>query len=210
MMPLHLAPSALATPALRAIAAKLREILPAGQGEIDKFYQDMAADAALATEAALQRFLAEYAAQHDAILARLNEAASVREVRALFALLMSEASRSVTLERVQMLCAALAGSLTPDLDAEMKSRVARALTELEPSDVLLLRRFTADESNRIHVYFQTPGPSALALERTGCLYLHPPPTIGLRGVPRREVTALGIALVSFVSLWTPAEQPASD
>jgi hypothetical protein len=53
--------------------------------------------------------------------------------------MFAEAVNSITPERRQMLSAALVGGMMPDFDAETRSRVYRVLTQLEPSDVVLLR-----------------------------------------------------------------------
>src|SRR2546423_1409851 len=70
---------------------------------------------------------------------RLQRSFSRGEARALATQLVQAAAQSTTEDRMRMLAAAAAGVLTPDLDSEMRSRVARAVEQLEPSDVIALR-----------------------------------------------------------------------
>jgi len=77
---------------------------------------------------------------------RLATAITEREATALFLRLLPEAAVANTHERMEMLACALAGLFQPDLTSEMRSRVSRALMQLEPSDVVELRKL--DEAQR--------------------------------------------------------------
>jgi len=68
------------------------------------------------------------------------------EVAAVVMRLFPEAVMATTALRRRMLAHALAGLLQPDLDSETRSRVTRAITQLEPGDVRELRK--VDEASR--------------------------------------------------------------
>jgi len=92
------------------------------------------------------------------------------EEAALVTRLARAAAQATTDERMEMLAAAAAGILTPDLDSEMRSRVSRAVEELEPSDVIALRDVARTISAGKSVE-QVPGvpENRIALLQAGCL-----------------------------------------
>lgn len=57
------------------------------------------------------------------------------EADALVTALLRSAAQATTEARMKMLSAAAAGVFVPDLNSEMRSRVARAVAQLEPSDI---------------------------------------------------------------------------
>jgi len=91
----------------------------------------------------LQLNLAEAVEKHKANERAFKEkvfrAARTDEGRALIIELVQAAARATTKARMEMLAAAALGVLIPDFDAENRSRVARTIEQLEPSDVLALR-----------------------------------------------------------------------
>ena len=60
------------------------------------------------------------------------------EADALASAFVRTAAQATTRERMRMLAAAAGGVFTPALDSEMRSRVARALEQLEPSGTAAL------------------------------------------------------------------------
>lgn len=87
---------------------------------------------------------AEELRQKDASVVEALERSLQRgEADALAAALLRAAAQATTKHKMRFLAAAAAGVFTPDLDSEMRSRVSRAVVELEPSDVVALRRALA-------------------------------------------------------------------
>jgi hypothetical protein len=139
-------------------------------------------------------------------VARLVASLQQGEADALVTYLARAAAQATTEERMKMLAAAAAGVLTPDLDSEMRSRVARAVEQLEPSDVIALREVqSVAVGTEIRQVAGTPDNRA-ALLQSGCLLGVP---VGLPGVPNSfEMTAVGRAVLQTLELWTPAERAA--
>ena len=127
------------------------------------------------------------------------------EAHALVTYLARAAAQSTTEERMRMLAAAAAGVLTPDLSSEMRSRVARAVEQLEPSDVIALREVSgyAASGHGIQQIAGSPENGA-ALLQTGCL-LAGPTGVGFRS--KYEMTPLGRAVLHALETWT--ESPRS-
>lgn len=155
-------------------------------------------------------------------VAALVRSFAAGEADILVAQLLTAAAQATTEERMQMLAAAAAGVLTPDLDSEMRSRVARAVEQIEPSDVLRLRhiveepfRFAGTEAHLRH----SLGTSYAILEATGCIRasLNEDLSERLRDAARRRsdtveearteivVTELGRAVLGAVSRWRPGD-----
>ena len=122
-------------------------------------------------------------------IARLAESLHAGEADALVTHLARAAAQATTDARMKMLAAAAAGILTPDLDSEMRSRVARAVEQLEPSDVIALRKVKEGVARGENVQ-QVEGTSQnrTALVQSGCLdvaagagyrSLHQPTPLGL-------------------------------
>jgi len=131
---------------------------------------------------------------------RLRRSFDTGEADALVTRLLRDAAQATTDERMLMLAAAAAGLLTPALDSEMRSRVARVLEQLEPSDVIGLREASA-ACALDHDVRQISGPpeATRALEQAGCLF-HAE-GIGYRS--SYEVTPLGTAVLRALQAWTP-------
>ena len=123
------------------------------------------------------------------------------EADALATAFLRAAAQATTQERMKMLAAAAAGVFTPDMDSEMRSRVSRAIMQLEPSDVLELRRLIEPE-RRAGIYpapLMTPEREPLA--RAGCVF-DASASIG-GGL---QVTALGRAVLAALETWEPGSQ----
>jgi hypothetical protein len=105
---------------------------------------------------------------------------------------------------MRLLAQALAGLYTPDLDAEMRSRLSRAVVELEPSDILALRdalrmpeRFGSAAAGYPRVASIPPDRRYEALVAAGCIA---DANVMGGGV---YVTALGHALAGVLISWAP-------
>jgi len=125
------------------------------------------------------------------------------EADALITRLTREAAQATTEERMRMLAGAAAGVLTPDINSEMRSRVARAVEQLEPSDVVALREVSgyADSGHGIQYIAGTPQNGA-ALLQTGCLLAAS--GIGYRS--KYEMTPLGSAVLHALQTWTESSR----
>jgi hypothetical protein len=132
---------------------------------------------------------------------RLQRSLQSGEADALLTRLAREAAQATTDERMRMLAAAAAGVLTPDLDSEMRSRVARALEQLEPSDVLALRKLNAARMKHHNVMQIEGAESTRALLQTGCAYEVP----GVGQETRFEMLPLGRAVLRTLKQWKPRE-----
>ena len=117
---------------------------------------------------ALEQHVREQKARDADFRTKLREKITEREVCALFPVLLRAAAESPIRERMRMLCAVLAGILRPDLDAEMRSRVARAVLQFEPSDVLYLRDLEELHAFRRALLKPPSGASEPILVSTGC------------------------------------------
>ncbi|SRR5712692_5403121 len=129
---------------------------------------------------------------------RLKQTIERGEAEALVKRLWFDASRATTAAKMEMLAAAVAGLLTPEFDSEMRSRVTRAIEELEPSDVIALRevRRLRDSGNGVE-YLPGTAQNGVALLQTGCLD-------EARGIGYRtkyDLTPLGRALLQALETW---------
>jgi hypothetical protein len=99
------------------------------------------------------------------------------QVVALIYPLWEQAILSATSERRRMLAGALAGMLHPDLAVETKSRLQRAISNLEPSDVRVLRILEAtppiseDGKTVPQARADLPDVSIETLTAVGCVML---------------------------------------
>ncbi len=93
----------------------------------------------------LEEHLQELHQRDGDVIEALNRSLEEGEANALATSFLRAAAQATTDEKMKMLVAAAAGVFTPDLDSEMRSRVSRAVVELEPSDVLALRRALTTE-----------------------------------------------------------------
>jgi hypothetical protein len=169
MEPITLAKAGLAiTKGGKAIVALLSE-----QKKLDKIYAEIC-----------DEILSEVVARVAAIEARMDaeqqrrfeEEQAKPDAQAYARVLFQEAAKSVTRERRIMIAAAIAGGVTPDFEAEERSRLARALAQLEPSDVSMLRALEAlDSDDRVtpqalHYELNTrPAASRQAVVAAGCV-----------------------------------------
>ncbi len=109
--------------------------------------------------------------------------------------LFPEAVTATTAERRTMLAHALAGLLQPGLSPETKSRVSRAVAQLEASDVRELRRVAASGSTTgqpVHI-----SPELEPLLVAGCVL----PGAAGQGV---TLTAVGRAVLTVLASWSAA------
>lgn len=133
--------------------------------------------------------------------------------------LVPETLSSLTRERRRLMAAALAGIVSPDLTLEQKSRVTRAISLLEPSDVIHLRLF--EEHNR-SPYSKEPRTAdatrdnwikggrgmkyeVASLEAAGCLALIPGPIKS-----GHLLTPLGKDVLAYIQDWEPDAAAATD
>jgi len=186
---------------VKAVAAELKKRFPTSEKQWRVARDVMARDAAFELEASFSSFLEMFCSYRretaEAIAAKLD----VETAERIFTRLFFEAMTSTTRERTRLLCAALAGSLNPDFDAEMKSRFTRAILALEPSDIILLRQLKSGET------LVTEGEKAVkqnlvsadALNRAGCVDYDD----GYVGDRKRNVTELGRQLLQYLKAWNP-------
>ena len=193
-------PFSVATGAVKAVTLtqKIAKLIPSSKQKIAEAWQEQIEDVALEANAAVQRLTENLG---DEAIAQIEARLHTRAVQAFVRVLFDAAIHSVTRERMVMLCAALASGAVLDEAAEMKSRVARAVTMLEPSDVVLLRKLVAEHGS-LETALQFNLDGAAALTQAGCLIYSPPsnqmgfPTTGLS-----LVTEVGRALLRFVETW---------
>jgi hypothetical protein len=128
----------------------------------------------------VQRLQERFEKERRDLRAEIESKIDERAATVLFVRLLEEAIESPTSDRLRLMCAGMAGVIAPDLDVEMKSRVTRAVAMLEPSDVLALRRLTADDDMILHKARHPDAVAALydpkvspvtwqALSRAGCV-----------------------------------------
>ncbi len=198
--------AALARVALSVLLRRFREALPNNDRAISDAYRESVDEIVFEIQEALRQ-LPERTA--------LDEG----EARAVFERVVTEATHATRRERRRLLAHAVAGVFTPDLGSEMRSRVARAVTQLEPSDVVCLRDLKhgtesvgAGEVRR---------PQVEALQSTGCILISvEEEELGRalhRATRRRQsldsvrtqkrkivtVTALGEAVLASLCTWIP-------
>jgi len=105
-----------------------------------------------------------------------------------------------------MLAAAAAGVFTPDLDSEMRSRVSRAVEQLEPSDVIALRRVNEAFARGENVQQVEGTPqNRTALVQFGCLNIAA--GAGYRSL--HEPTPLGLGVLKALEDWPRVPAPRS-
>jgi hypothetical protein len=126
--------------ALDTLGEVVRDVVNPPSNPFEDIRRRNGGEAAFELVLAFERHLRLHESRDAEFREQLREKVTEREIGALFPKLLREATEASTRERMRMLCAALAGMWRPDLEAEMRSRVARAVMELEPSDVLALRR----------------------------------------------------------------------
>lgn len=190
--------------ALDTAGSVMRELVSPGPNPFEEIRRRHGAEAAFEFTLAFERHVRDQEARDALFAAKLRERVTEREVATLFPSLLRAAAESSTRERMRMLCAALAGIWRPDLEAELRSRVGRAVLELEPSDVRRLRELIpANPSERMRsIHVERDGEW---LVRAGCLG-DDSLRAGGRGI---YVTAVGHALLESLSTWTPEPEPSS-
>ena len=177
---------------------------------LDRVYQQQVEEIALEWPVHLERLAEAFATSNRDLGAILEGKLDERAATVLFLRLLDEAIESATHERLSLMCAGLAGTFNPDLDVETKSRVARAVALLEPSDIDVLRVFAGSAYARNAL----PKPiSEETLLRAGCIVAEtklverPDPSAideeNPRNIPklheRRAITELGRAVLVFLS-----------
>jgi hypothetical protein len=185
--------------ALDTAGAVVRDIVTPTANPFQEIRCRMGGEAAFELTLAFERHVRDQKARDAEFSARLREKVTEREVGALFPSLLRAAAESSTRERMRMLCAALAGIWRPDLDAEMRSRVGRAVLQLEASDVLYLRRLLASETQpglRPSLPLSREGEWVL---RAGCVG-DDSVRAGGRGI---YITDVGRALLDSLGMWIP-------
>jgi hypothetical protein len=148
----------------------------------------------------LQEHIDRERAKREDFVERLEQSLQRGEAAALVALFVREAAQATTKERMRMLAAAAAGVFTPDLNSETRSRVARAIAQVEPSDVVELRNMDAAE----RVPGMQPAPRITLerepLVRSGCVS---DMSMFVSVGHQISVTPLGRALLHALEAWSP-------
>lgn len=122
------------------------------------------------------------------------------EADALLTHLARAAAQATTDDRMEMLAAAVAGVLTPDLDSETRSRVARAIEQLEPTDAVSLRAVAKIAKGLPIVGVNGGEASRAALVQAGALIVH----VGGKSFAQvLEVTSLGLSILKALEHWKP-------
>ena len=190
------------------IAKRLFDLVRTDQTRLDELRREMWEEITAETSAALGRLEAKHGELVREVAGKMDE----RAVLVLFAQLHAEAMKSAARDRLRLMCAAIAGIFTPQIDLEMKSRIARAITQLQPSDVICLRRiagFLADQ----HVDVARVLSSAVgidALKNCGCVSVDAAGEDFSRDPVQTaqplELTGVGRALLSFVETWQEGDE----
>lgn len=192
---------ALARVTLGVLLRSLRDALPNNDKRVAEARQELLEDFVFEAREAVRQLTRR---------AALDE----REARALFDRIAREAGYASTAERSRVLAHAVAGLFAPDIDSEMRSRVARAIVQLEPSDVVLLRNI---EKRTTPIARRSP--QADALEAAGCVVVEteqeglgealaraarrrrPLRTLDARTKVSFRLTALGVAVLASLRTW---------
>lgn len=183
--------------ALDVAGRVVRDVVAPPANPFEEIRRRQGAEANFEFGLALERHVRFEEARDAEFREKLREKITEREVGALFPQLLRAAAESSTRERMRMLCAALAGLWRPDLDAEMRSRVARAVMQLEASDILAMRRLERAQ--------QQPGirpaprmtPELEPAVLTGCVA----DNSARAGFVAVELTTLGLAVLTALETW---------
>ncbi len=119
---------------------RLLKQLPNNDKQIEKAYQDIVEQTVVELDHEFHVCVNYLIDKHGQTVEQLASKLDMESTKRLFFKLFPEAVSSTTRERTRLLCAALAGAASPDIDAETKSRVARVVVQLEPSDIIILKR----------------------------------------------------------------------
>lgn len=197
---------------------KLESMLPSAR--TTDLYKQMADDAAYECEGFIKKMVERMGGDPDVAIARLADSVNEEEAAAIIGRLLPEAVFSATKDRRRLMAAAMAGTFSPDFRIEEKSRITRAIAQLEPSDVVVLRSVKG---------FGLAGPevvtrnfqervrnrelSLTALEAAGCIEeIVEPARRDSRGEVHRperrknELTHLGSMTLQFIAEWEPAAE----
>lgn len=167
----------------------------------------------------LQEHVARERAKDQEFSERLERSMRAGEPAALVAHFVREAAQGTTEERMRMLAAAAAGVFVPEMESEMRSRVARAVAQLEPTDVGRLRNLGGPFAfgGSSESVARSLGASRGALESRGCILVRQKDEdLGREfakaqrrgGEPRlrtiARVTDVGSAVLRALHEWAPA------
>jgi len=111
---------------------------------------------------------------------------------------LPEVAAELVAERRRMLAAALAGLLRFDMEAVIRSKVSRVIMQLEPTEVLELRKLVEDWNTPERKDVTRPSPERFALLYAGCVAY-------TQGSEPRSfwVTDLGKAVLATLREWAP-------
>lgn len=91
------------------------------------------------TQGFLMKMVERMGGDAEAAIAQLANSVTEEEAAAMTGRLIREAVFSATQDRRRLMAAAMAGTFSPDFEVEQKSRITRAIAQLEPSDIVALR-----------------------------------------------------------------------
>lgn len=150
----------------------------------------------------------------------LSQVTTTDETLVLVSGLLVQAVRSPTLDRKKLMTATMAGLCRPDLDLEMKMRIAQAVERLQPSDALHLLavadhadvprpqktlRLTGEQMEQWRSIQKSREDMTDALLLVGCIRT---PTERDGGTSSRYLpTKLGLAVLDTIRGWDDPEVP---
>jgi hypothetical protein len=190
----------------------VQKLWPSDKEQIDKLNQELINECALEANLSMRRLTEALVAQGktiDELRRDMEQRLKPSEVRPLVLMLQREAVYAATSARRRLLCAALAGTFNPYVEIEEKSRVARAVAALEPSDMILLRqvRRMSFPMQAHPLGGEVPAQQPLqmsALYLAGCISMTAPEYAEMRDSPATaHTTSLGEAVLEFLAHWTP-------
>jgi hypothetical protein len=204
-----------------SLIKKATDLIPRDKKKLDDEWDRQIAEVALEAHSLMRQ---HWERLDEETIVRIMSKIETREVQAFVRVLYDAAIHSVTIERARMLCAAIAGGLAIDESAEMKSRVARALMALEPSDISLLRGLAQNHLGSHGAYVTLNASNAESLLQAGCLLIVPESTAYLASTgevdsyatiyqheqqqlhARMELTTIGRAVLRFLEGWKNREE----
>ncbi|HVP68020.1 MAG TPA: hypothetical protein VMT17_12225 [Anaeromyxobacteraceae bacterium] len=177
---------------------RLRARFPTDSARIERASLEMLDHTVAAIEEAFQQYGPERTNAGARSEGRLASKLDDHEIAAVVMRLFPEAVTATTEERRAMLAHALAGLLQPDLDSETRSRVCRAVTQLEPRDVRELRKLERTSRGGPDAHPPpTMTPSLEPLRLAGCISGE-----GLQDRPGSvTLTVVGRALLATLPGW---------
>ncbi|MHB8878882.1 MAG: hypothetical protein ACYC8T_34710 [Myxococcaceae bacterium] len=181
------------------VVERLRALLPTEGTK--RLYRKLAEDAAFEASGYFRLLVERLGKDPEVVAAHIAATVTDEQAAALFGKLFPEAVYAATTDRRRLIAAALAGTFDPNYDVEMKSRLARAITMLEPSDVLVLRRMAEQHDPLLA---STSGPhqvSLPALQAAQCTTAAGHFIGQIQGV---AVTEFGRTLLRWIADWQPS------